>query len=528
MTEQRVFSVQAATLPDAMKLRGARIWAPVAVFGLIVFLQWGTGLATDDYVHIREALHWRFAEHWWPKEYASIPVLHYTQGLVFYFLGDRPWAYDLLKAVYGGLAVYFSTCFFSVFCAPRRALVLGFLFVFFPLQDAANYSLTEFYLIESFSFYLFAFALGAKERFGPAVLFALLGSFSSYGSPPIAIGLAVLAYIGGRRKLALALWVPNFVYIVYYLTTSLVLKIGTPRLIGDMSIVALAKEFLLEIVTFIDASVGPSAWAKFFYSIASLELSGFVVAIVVAVLVIAYIGRIPRQVATKNLIFAAGIIVFLSFGMFSLTGLYPQIAFNLGDRVMIYGSFLIVCVMASVRIPKTVEAAFLVVAMLAIVGISTHWKQWNDDVARVGWNIQHNQALRELPAGTPVFVSHHQYSRLGPFAHIEFFTANYVVRAFFGLQIGGQDRWQLYSFNRRLAVEPGALRDRKFGDATPIGDAIWLYNSQSDTLEHVPASDIQGKLDSLPDENRHWTQLIGDGWFRSLMVRFVPRLRYAY
>ncbi len=528
MTGQSIVSSRLIAAADVPAFQGVRAWAPVVLFVFIVFLLWGTGLATDDYVHLRDALQWRFAEHWWPKEYASIPVLHYTQGLMFYFLGDRPWTYDLLKAVYAGFGVYFASRFFALFCSPRRAVLLGFLFVFFPLHDAANYSLTEFYLIESFTFYLFAYALGAKGRFGLAVLFALLGSFSSYGSPPMAIGLSVLAFLEGRRKLVPALLVPNLIYVVYYLTTSLVFRIGTPRLIGEMTIPALAREYLLKVVTFIDAAVGPSAWAKFYYSITSLDLSGLVVAIVAASAAIWFIRSEQQRTATKSLIFSAAIIVILSFGMFSLTGLYPQISFNLGDRVMIYGGFLIICVLASVRLPRILEAGVVAVTIFAIVGISAHWKQWDRDVHQVADNIRNSQALRALPPDAQVFISHHQYSRLGPFAHIEFFTASYVVRAFFDLQFDGRTPFHLDSFNRRLVYESGSLRDRKFGDIIPVGDAIWLYNSRSNVLERVAASDIQKRIDALPDETRHWTQLIENGWFRSLMARMVPRMSYAY
>lgn len=507
------------------------LWTLSALVVLAFALQWGTGLASDDYVHIWEALDWRFAEHWWPKEYASIPVLHYTQGLVFFLLGDRPWAYDLVKALYTAAAIYGVSRFFSLFCSPNRALIFAFLFVFFPLHDSADYSLTMFYILESFAFYLYAYALGARGRFGFAVVFALLASFASYGSSPVAFGLALLAYLQQQRKLAWAMIVPNLIYVAYYLLSSLVFRIGTPRLIGEMTIPALVKGFILEIVTFADATFGPSAFAKFFYSITALDVLGIVIAAAASVGAIVCLMKEPRvpptPATTRHLLLSCCVIAVLSFGMFSLTGLYPFIAFNLGDRIMVYGSFLLVCALATLRLPRVIEQIAVVVTVFAVLGISAHWKDWNREIERVATNIRASQALRAVPPGSTVFVSHDQFSRLGPFAHIELFNPTYVVRAFFNLQMRPAP-FDAVSFNRRYELQSGVLRDMKFGDSLPVGQTIWLYNARDNTLAQVSVAEIPEKLRALPDENRHWVQMIENPWIKDLMGRIVPRLRYAF
>ncbi len=498
---------------------------------LIFYLSWGTGLVTDDFVHIWQALDWNLSENLLPREYASIPLLHYTQGLVFFLVGDRPWIYDIIKVVYLGAAVYFSSEFFRLFCERRRSLLLGFFLVFFPLHDAADYSLTMFYLIESLSFYLFAFALGYRGRFGLAVLFAVFGSFSSYGSPPIALGLAFAAFLMGRPRLLLAVLLPNLVYVAYYLSSSLIFKVGTARLIGEMTIPSLVKGFILEAVTFVDAAFGPSAWLKFFYSIASLNLTALVIAIAVSALAIFYIRK-PQEVETEGRVpFAVVVssvgIVILTFGMFTLTGLYPHIAFNLGDRIMVYGSFMLICVLASIRVPRAVESGIITFVVLAIVGISVHWKDWNHNVGRVAENIRANRDIGNL-SQQRLFVSHNQFSRLGPFAHIEFFNPSYVVRAFFNLTLQKQTPFETASFNTRLEFDGIRLRDRKFGDEFPVREGIWLYNSEQDKLEFVRAEAIQSRLDALPDEDRHWTQMVENPKFKALMSWLFPRLSYAF
>jgi hypothetical protein len=297
MLDQSVISKAQAAHAAISDAKRVSVWALAAMFGFVVFLLWGTGFATDDYVYLLQGLTQPIAANWWPKAYISIPVLHYTNALVYFVIGNRPWAYDLLKALYVGIGVYWTWRFFAIFCLPRRALLLAFLFVFLPLHDASTYSFNAFYLMQSFSAYLFAYALAAEGRYKSSFLFALLASFSSYGSPPMALGLAVLALLHRQRAATAVLLVPNAIYIAYYLTTSLVLKVGTQRLTGEFGLGALVKQYVLQVVTFLDAAAGPSAWAKLYYSIASLNLLGLVVAFVAAVALLCYTAKEGRYAA---------------------------------------------------------------------------------------------------------------------------------------------------------------------------------------------------------------------------------------
>lgn len=492
------------------------------------YLLWHTGFATDDYVHLYNGLNRAIRENWLPKEYISIPVLHYTHGLAYFVLGDRPWAYDLLKAGYAGMGVFFASRFFQIFCEPRRALMLAFLFVFLPFHDAATFWLTGLYLVLSFCFYLFAYSQAATGRYGLAVLFALLGSFSSYGSPPIAFGLALLALMQRRLKLAATLLIPNLIYVLYYLVTSLVLKSGTPRLTGEFSLSALGKQLLLQVITFLDAGLGPSGWAKLLFSIGGLDGPGLVAGLIAAVALLHYVAKETRHTADYRLLVAAMAILVGSFGMFALTGLYPQLAFSLGDRVMIYGSFFLVSLLAVVRLPRFIEIGMVLVLCLSISGVACHWKRWNQSVERVAANIRAQEGFRKLEPGSRLYVAGHQYSKLGPYSHIDFLTADYVVQTFFVLQLGGNIPFRAMSFNRRMVFEGGSLRDRKYGDSSPVVDGIWLYDSERNALEWVVSAEIPARLRSLPDETRHWTQQIGDGWLKTRLLEAVPRLRYAY
>jgi hypothetical protein len=415
-----------------------------------------------------------------------------------------------------------------LFCPPRQSLLLAFLFVFFPLHDGATFWLTGLYLTLSFSFYLFSFALGAVGNARWAVVFAFLGSFSSYGSTPIALGLSVLALLQRKRLLAALLIGPNLIYIAYYISTTMLLSAGTQRFTGELNIAGVGKQFVLQLITLIDASAGPSAWSKIYYSIAALDAVGAVFGILMAAIILRFTYSELRLSIPQHLVTAATIILTASIVMFALTGLYPQLAFSLGNRVMIYGGFLIACLFATVRLPRSFEIALMALLVLSIAGVSTHWKRWHEDLQNLGENIRKSSAIQQLELGSMLFVSGHQYSRLGPYCHIDFFTADYVVQKFMQLYLGERSDLQLASFNRRLALEGGGLRDRKYGDFKPIGDEIWIYDSERNLLELIPRSEIPTRLKALPDETRHWTQQLGEGWLKRSLLEAVPRLHYAY
>lgn len=507
------------------------VQGPVAlVFVLICvgYLLWGTGFATDDYVHFLNGISRSASDYLLPKEYVSVPVLHYTHALAYYVIGDRIWVYDLLKSVYVGIGVYFSSKFFLLFCPPRQSLVLAFLFIFFPLHDGATFWLTGLYLALSFSAYLYAYALGSAGSTRLAIIFAFLGSFSSYGSTPIALGLAFLALLQRKRSLATKMILPNVIYITYYSVTSLIFGAGTQRLTEKLNILGIGDNFFLQVASFIDAAFGPSAWSKIYYSISALDSFGVMVSLMMAVVFLGYLRAESRSRVSRNLLISAIFILALSLVMFSLTGLYPQLTFNLGNRVMIYGGFFFVCLLAVMRLPRDIELVVIGLLLFSINGISVHWKDWHKDLQQLGGKVRESSSLRKLEPGTKLFVSGHQYSQLGPYCHIDFFTADYVVQKFIQIHLNEGSELSLASFNRRLVLEDGGLRDRKYGDLKPVGDEIWVYDSERNLLELVPRSEIPTRLKALPDETRHWTQQLEEGWLKQRLLEAVPRLRYAY
>lgn len=500
----------------------------LVIIGTIIYALWQTGLATDDFVFLRNSQENSLASSLWPTVYFSVPLLHYTHALMYFLFGEYYWAYDLLKAAYLTFCFLAAWRFFSIFYGTERAFFGALCLLLSPLHDAATLWLTGQYLILSLGFYMWAYTRAHEDRDFQAAVLATCGSFCSYGSPPLAVGFALMFAWQRRWKAALLLLIPNVAYSLFYFYTSVIMSVGIKRLQPEYSLGTLAKSYVAQIGSLVDASVGPSAWLKFALSIASLSWLSLAVGLGLA----AWLWRTGSRLysgadaPTRRVPLIGGAtIVALALGIFALNGKYPQVAFNLGDRVMIYADLFAAILLMHLARPRILAGA-TIVTVFAFLGISDHWKEWNYKL-HVSANqiVQLNVATRP---NSPLFVTGLQYSRLGPMTHIDHFTATYVVQSFFDVARHGKAKISVASFNRRLELQTEDLYDIKYGERTPVGDTILLYDADSNTLSTVPKGQIVARISNLPMELRHWTQLLGPGLLRDAILWFMPRLKYAY
>ena len=84
------------------------------------------------------------------------------------------------------------------------------------------------------------------------------------------------------------------------------------------------------------------------------------------------------------------------------------------------------------------------------------------------------------------------------------------------------------SFNRRLQLQGEVLVDIKYHERFAIGSSILLYDAERDTLARVARADIAARLAALPQETRHWTQLLGPGLTRDAILWLMPGVKSAY
>jgi hypothetical protein len=213
--------------------------------------------------------------------------------------------------------------------------------------------------------------------------------------------------------------------------------------------------------------------------------------------------------------------------MFSFTGKYPQLTFNLGNRVTVYGSLLITYLIVLMPLSKSMKTIVFAVMIFTILGISNHWKMWNIQQQEVIANIQNNKLLNEYQDNKVIYVSGNQYSKYGPISHIEFLSESWVTGSVFRLAL--KKEISVEPINKRHVYENGYMVDTKNNTKAEVNDYINVYDSENDRLFTLNVEEINSYIDSLTPENRHWIQLLSkDNYLRKIVLFLMPRLKYAF
>ena len=494
---------------------------------LAAWLVIGTGLASDD---LALALTHRSSGSGTllPTLHSvAFPVEHYTHTLAYHYLGtDFIWGYDALKAIYTMASLWMMARFFSLYLDPWRSSIAAFLFIFLPNHDATVFWFIGQYLMLSISSYCYGYYRIHCGKPASGIFFSTLASFISYGSTPIAAGLSLLALIEGRRKDALLIFAPNAIYILYYFVISIGFELGPQRLPSQLDVMALLKQFALQLLTFTDANFGPSFWLKASFAIGEISLPQTILGTIALAIVWTQWESAKHQ-TSKPLLFSLATVAVLALGTFALTGRYPQLAFNLGDRVTIYGSLLISYCLVCIFPNKFPSILMLALTLFSALGLSTHWKDWTTHQSNVITQIANNSSLRNFSSTTDLLVTGNQYSQLGPLSHLEFMSESYVVDTIFALALSRDKQFSASTLNRRHFVDGNNLRDRKYGESKPLPENVWIYDSQQDKLFKISRTDLNAHIGALPQDTRHWVQLLGSGWMLDATLQLMPRLKYA-
>ena len=508
----------------------------ICLFAIItIVLVYGTGIVSDDIVEIaaRQGLH-GFWGHLIPRSnFANIPVSNLTHMWVFSLIDiDNLLLIDILKVGYAILSLYMVAKFFSIFLDGYSALLTSFLFLFFPSRDSITYWFMGSHLAFCMSCYLFAYYLVHKDHLKRAATVALLASFMSYGSPPVALALFVLCVLKKNFRKGLFLFVPNIIYCSYYVyLKGILFKASThTRLPHEINLLDISKQLLLQIVTFFDALAGPSFLLKVYYSIIENNIWSIIPIIIFVSLYLTIVVNkktYSRQIKfDKSLLVALAVLVIGSLVMFSITGRYPQLAFNLGNRTTIYGALLLSYLIMVTPINQYLRQVILLLILLSIVGVSVHWKMWNKHQIEVFHNIQMNEDLQSYDKQEPVFVIGNQYSKMGAFSHIEFLSENWVVKRLF--QLAGNNEIKALALNKRFIVKENLLVDQKHQNVISIGSAVSIYDSEKDKLMTVTSDMLNQFIGKLPDEKRHWVQMVNNETINDAILKLMPRLKYAF
>lgn len=503
------------------------------LFVLLTYLNIGTGLATDDYLLLVNNQDWSL------KQLLQLGIgdgsnvhnllynapFYYFYFTQLYIFQDQFIYYDIVKILTLMLCIILVYKFSRDFMSEAQAIIFSAIFILYPIHDATNYQpISLFYLITP-ALSMYAFHLINSGVLYTGSLFGFLASFFSYASPPYMFGLSVIFGLRKEyKKLTLFLF-PIFAYIVYYFIVTNIFDLYQLRTGFLNQPMAIIRHYLLQLGTFIDVAIGPSLWIKLVLSIGSLTITSFIIGLLLIYLAVQYV-KIHKFSIKNELFISALTVMLLSFGMFSLSGLYPQMTFNLGNRVTTFCClFLSLIIVRFLLNNRYCSKLVLSLAIFSVLGISDHWKAWHIIKKEIIHNISKNHDLKRFSNEKQLFVSHNHYSKIGNMNHIEFFPDGANARAIFKLATGRD--YNVSPLNKRFLYDDKMIIDKKFGNEYLVGEAMHVYDSKSDALLMVAKEDINEYLSNLPMDYRHWVQLLDkENWIRKMVLRLMPRLDY--
>jgi hypothetical protein len=506
-----------------------RIASFVAFWVIILYVVWGTGLHGDDYSVIGGWHDWADFLNADPLKKGlqifGLPT-YYSFWWAYFVMGfEHQWVYDLIKSV-AYLASFLCTYKFARDYFPRdRAILASVLFVFYPLHETALY----WYMTASYvlcpAVIMCAHSLMRNDRNRFGFLLLHLGAFAGYCSPPYVFGLAAIFLYECNYKKAVLFASPGALYVAFYFWIKVAYSVEN-RINSHLGIMDLLKQFMSQLLSFIEAAVGPSYWLKIYFSIASLSVvSAVIAASIIVYFVVKSNSFSERPEFQKSLFFGLFSVLYISFAIYALTGLYQHSAFNLGNRSNIYGSLLIAFMLALLPLNKKTVYFIALIFIIPLFGLSDYWKSWNVHQKRIIENIHTNASLKVLEPESTLLVAGNIYSKLGPFSHIEFFSMPWVVNSIFHDWVESKD---VVALTPSIELNNGSLIDTKNGGRYPLESNVYVYDSDANTVTRIALSSVPQLLANRPREIRHWVQLAKGTWVESIITYMSPRLSYLF
>ncbi|MEI8033288.1 MAG: hypothetical protein WCH05_08085 [Chlorobiaceae bacterium] len=513
-----------------VSLKSKNIIAAFVFLLVLLYLFIGTGLHADDYSAVGrwgDVLDFLNPD---PKKKSILLYLlptFYTFWWPYFLIGfQHQWVYDLIKMAAHAISFY---CVYRFACdyLPRdRAMLASALFLFSPLHDTTMY----WYMTVPYIFFpsviLYAHSLIRHNKNVSGLLLLLLGSFSYYFSPPYLLGMACVFLFERKYRKALLVAVPGVIYILYYLFVKYTFTDVDARINGGLSVAGIIKSLIMQPITLLEAAIGPSYWLKIYYSMGSISLISFIIASgIVLYLLLKSSSFSDPPAASKSLYFGLLSVLLLSFGLYSLTLLYHYSVFNTANRANVYVALLVAFLLTLLPLNRKTVVLFALIFIMPVFGLSDHWKAWDINQKRIIENVKNNRHLSEIEAGSTLLVTGNSYSKLGPFAHIDFFISPFVIKSIFKQSVNTTDILACTSY---LYIDHGFLVDPKFDEKYQLTHRIYVYDSVQNSLSEIALSSLPQLLSQRPREIQHWVQLAKGTWIESSIVALSPKLSYLF
>ena len=89
--------------------------------------------------------------------------------------------------------------------------------------------------------------------------------------------LFFLFILNKKFKKGLVLFIPNIIYSLYFIYITEINSLAASKIANKIDIFYIMKGFILQLLTFIDAIIGPSMWLKIYYSFLQLSFPSIII-----------------------------------------------------------------------------------------------------------------------------------------------------------------------------------------------------------------------------------------------------------
>jgi hypothetical protein len=321
---------------------------------------------------------------------------------------------------------------------------------------------------------------------------------------------------------------PGILYVCYYFYIKIYFSFAEKRIADSIDFVTFLKNFIVQIISSVESYFGPSFFLKIFYAAGSIEF----ISIIILSAIFTYLLKAKNGLSTvstypKSLILSLFCVVFFSFVIFSITGYYSHSPFNLGNRTLIYTSFIASILIISFLPSKKGSLIFLsVFFLLPLFGLSDYWKDWNKYQKLIITSIDQSTILADLPPESLVFITDNIYHKLGAYDHVEFFSMNWNTRTIFNKY--SSEGSQFLALTSYLIMTDNEVIDKKFSESYQLKKNLFLYETRTDELIQISPLELSNLILNKKPAFRHWIQGLKGTRVEKLIIQLNPRLAYIF
>ena len=477
---------------------------------ILAYIFIGTGLHGDDLLFIKKYNNLRFLDFIFPNldtidsHILTFPSYYYL--FIFYWLiGDSyQFVYDILKIFYILISLFFYYKFFTLFFDTNKSFIFSLFIIFYPSHDTTLfwYVTSSYNLIPSlilYSYYLFINKINKT-----AIFILLFSTFSFYISLPFVFGLSFFLLLKKKNNLFLIYFITGMIYVIYVNTIFFFYENLDSKSSDINNIIIILSSLLLQFFSSIEAVFGPSIIFKIIGTYYNLSLTDLIISIFVIIIITFNTRKFTKFNIQKYLDLSTIILMiyFSSIIYISLTNSYYHTAYNLGNRITIYPTLLIVIILSLIKNKFILLCIFYFFIVLPLLGIGNHWKEWNKNQISIIYNINKNIDIANLRPDDTLIIEGSRYSVLNGINHIEFLAMPWITETI----LSKYDIKNVISLSKNLILKENILINKKFKKTYELHNKIFIYKTNIDKVIEVDQYELSNLILNTKYNKRHWLQ----------------------